>query len=105
MWVKPSPENAERVIGALSRFGAPLHQLEEGDFAEPDLVFQIGIAPRRIDLLTSITGVAAFFDEARREQLELHIEGLTVPVLGRRHLIQNKRATGRPQDIADVVWL
>ena len=104
LWVKPDPKNAGRVIVALIRFGAPIEQLEDGDFSQPDIVFQIGIAPRRIDILTSISGVMGF-EEAWQERMDVEIEEISVPVLSRRHLIENKRSTRRPQDLADVAWL
>jgi hypothetical protein len=66
----------------------------------PDQVVQLGVAPYRIDLLTGIDGVA--FEEAWPAREEVAMDGLTVPVLSRAHLIQNKRATGRPQDRADL---
>lgn len=64
IFVKPSAENAERVLAALTAFGAPLdsHGIAPADFARPGLVYQIGLPPRRIDLLTEISGVS--FDEA-----------------------------------------
>jgi hypothetical protein len=100
LWVRPTPDNAERVMEALSAFGAPLAEVSREDFATPDTVFQIGVSPRRIDLLTTIEGVR--FDDAWPERLEIEIEDLPVSVIGRKHFIQNKRALGRPQDRADV---
>jgi hypothetical protein len=103
LWILPSEENADRVLRALERFGAPLLDLAMEDLQTPDTVFQIGVAPRRIDILTSIEGVD--FDEAWAQRVEVEIEGLKIPVIGRSHLIQNKRAAGRPQDLADVARL
>ena len=100
LWVRQSLENAERVLQALSVFGAPLSDVEAEDFQTPDTVFQIGVSPRRIDILTTISGVD--FREAWPERMEIELEGVTIPVLGREHLIQNKRALGRPQDQADI---
>lgn len=104
LWVHPENDNAGRVMKALARFGAPLSQVDEHDFSDPDVVFQIGIAPRRIDLLTSISGVLDF-ERAWIDRVVIEIEGIPVPVLSRRHMIVNKRATGRPQDLADLAWL
>jgi hypothetical protein len=103
IWVRPSSENAERVWRALRRFGAPTHDLTVGDLAEPDVEFQIGVAPRRIDLLTSIDGVS--FEEAWPHRVTVTLEELSLPVLARVHLIQNKRAAGRARDLADLAWL
>ena len=103
LWVRPSSDNAQRVLAALRRFGAPLTNLTERDLTTAGTVFQIGIAPRRIDLLTSIDGVE--FDDAWGERRPVEIEGLQISVLSRAHLIRNKKATGRPQDIADAARL
>lgn len=98
-----SHENAERAIDALGEFGAPMDQVAVSDLSEKGIVFQIGIAPNRIDIQTSIDGVE--FADAWKERNVVEIEGISVPVISREHLIVNKRAAGRPQDLADVAWL
>jgi hypothetical protein len=103
LWVETSEDNASRIMAALGRFGAPLHQIEERDFETLGTVFQIGVAPRRIAILTTIDAVD--FDAARSEREEVRVAGLRVPVISRRHLLQNKRATGRAQDQADALRL
>jgi hypothetical protein len=103
LWVRPSQQNAERVWRALEGFGAPLERLSVGDLTSPDLVVQIGVSPRRIDVLTSIDGVD--FEAAWPERVLVSVDGLEVPVISRRHLVANKRATGRPQDLADIARL
>ena len=100
IWVRAEPENASRVWQALAAFGAPLTELSIDDLTNADVVFQIGVPPSRIDILTSISGVA--FETAWDGRIEVEIEGVVVPVLGRDALIANKRATGRPKDLADV---
>jgi hypothetical protein len=100
VWVRANPENAERVYRALAAFGAPLEDLTVEDLASPNLIFQIGVAPVRVDILTSIDGVE--FDEAWPAKLASEYADQTVPVLSRHHLILNKRASGRLQDLADV---
>lgn len=100
IWIRPSRDNAARVWTALTRFGAPLQELQVDDLAEADIVFQIGIVPARIDLLTSITGVS--FDEAWSRRAVIEIEGRTLPFLSREDLIRNKSALGRPRDLADL---
>jgi hypothetical protein len=100
LWVRRSSSNAERVMRALSMFGAPLTDVRQEDFERPDVVFQIGVSPRRIDILTTIEGVA--FADAWPERMEVQISGLLLPILGRKHLIANKKALGRAQDQADV---
>ncbi len=100
LWVRPTSENAERLMLALKEFGAPLSQVDKEDFQTPDVVFQIGVSPRRIDILTSIKGVE--FESAWADRLEVELEGAVIPVISREHFIQNKRALGRTQDLADV---
>ena len=103
VWIRPDADNAKRVIGALEAFGAPLHDLTERDLERPGLVFQIGIAPLRIDILTGIDGVE--FEEAWKERITTRFAEQTITVLSAMHLIRNKRAVGRTQDIADLEWL
>jgi hypothetical protein len=103
VWVRPTPENAGRVMRALARFGAPLEGLEESDFAKKGVVLQIGVPPRRIDLTTKIDGLE--FEEAWSSRIVAQIGALRVPVIGASELIRNKRASGRPQDLADVARL
>ncbi|MBI4410670.1 MAG: hypothetical protein HY561_13240 [Gemmatimonadetes bacterium] len=103
IWVRPTPENAERVWAALEEFGAPLFDLTRADLTTPDLVFQIGLAPNRIDLLTSVSAVV--FDQAWSNRLMVDIDNVQVPVIGRNELIQNKRALSRPRDLADLADL
>ncbi len=100
LWVRPDSENAKRVIQALIAFGAPLHDLTEEDLTQPGVVFQIGVAPVRIDVLTAIDGVD--FPEAWTARLITKFDDQPVAVLSREHLIKNKRATGRTQDLADL---
>lgn len=103
LWIKCSEKNSERVMNALLVFGAPLFDLTHNDLKTPGLIFQIGVAPNRIDILTSIDGVE--FDEAIPLCKEVIIEDLKVPVMNRIHLLRNKKAAGRPKDKADVAWL
>jgi len=103
IWVKPTTENAARVWQALESFGAPLDHIELADLSSDDLVFQIGLAPRRIDLLTDIGTLR--FDTAWANRITVVIEGLAVPVIGREDLIRAKKETGRPRDLADVAEL
>ena len=100
--VRPSAENAERVMQALAAFGAPTeaHGIQAADFEKAGQVYQLGTAPRRIDLLTAIDGVT--FDDAFRTRIEAPVSGLVLPFLGRDMLIANKRAAGRPKDLVDL---
>ena len=103
IWIQPSTVNAARVHSALERFGAPLHDLTLEDLTSPDLVFQIGLPPARIDILTSISGVS--FDEAWPRRLTARVGDLEVPILGRDDFLRNKRAVGRPKDLADIALM
>ncbi len=103
VWIRASPENASRVYRALGVFGAPLQGLSIEDLAGPELIFQIGIPPIRIDIITSIDGVE--FEAAWQERISSEYADQRVPVLSRRHLIENKKASGRLQDLADVEFL
>ena len=100
VWVRPSSENAKRTIQALEAFGAPLHDLTEKDLSTPGIVFQIGVEPIRIDVLTAIDGVE--FDEAWPDRLMSKFADQPISVLSKEHLIKNKLAAGRMQDLADV---
>lgn len=103
IWVRPTRENAARVLAALGRFGAPLHDLSADDLTQPDTVFQIGLPPSRIDILSGLTGLT--FDGAWPRRLVVPMAGLVVPVLGRDDFVTNKKATGRPRDLSDLTLL
>ncbi len=103
VWVRPDADNARRVMKALGNFGAPLLDLSESDLSEPGITFQIGVEPLRIDILTQIDGVT--FDEAWDGRVLATFARIPVTVLSKAYLIQNKRASGRKQDLADVEWL
>ncbi len=100
VWTDPDAANAGRVFEALRQFGAPLHELTPADLGRPGTIFQIGVPPNRIDVVTAIDGVS--FSEAWRGRVETTYGDQTVPVIARRHLVQNKRASGRPQDLLDL---
>jgi glycine cleavage system aminomethyltransferase T len=102
IWIRPDPENAQRVWTALLEFGAPVEamRLSLDDLTKLGTVFQMGLPPRRIDLLTEIDGVS--FEQAWPSRVIEKIGALEVPFLGREALLQNKRASARPKDLADV---
>lgn len=100
IWVRPDAANAGRVLQALAAFGAPLGDLTEQDLAKDEVVVQIGVAPVRIDVCTSIDGVT--FEEAWPARLVARFGDQQVGVLSRNHLIRNKLALGRTQDLADI---
>ncbi|MCX5647259.1 MAG: nucleotidyltransferase [Phycisphaerae bacterium] len=100
IWVEPSVENSARAYRSMATFGAPLHEIDEATFVTRGVVFQIGVAPRRIDIITTISGIE--FDEAYRQCQIVEIEGLPIPTLSLGDLIRNKRATGRDKDRLDA---
>ena len=100
VWVDATADNAQRVLRALERFGAPLDQISLSDLATPGVVFQIGLPPRRIDILTDLTGLS--FDTAWPRRVRKPFGELEVDFIGREDLITNKRATGRTRDLADI---
>jgi hypothetical protein len=100
IWVRPTQENAARVWTALVAFGAPTFDLTPDDLAQPGLVVQLGVPPYRIDLITELTALT--FDDAWRNRTTADFGGARYPVIGKREYVLNKRALGRPQDLADA---
>lgn len=100
IWVRPSAENSQRVFDALARFGAPLRNIRAEDFAVAGNVYQIGVEPVRVDVLTSVSGLE--FDAAYSRRLVVSHEGMDVPFLSLEDILVNKEAAGRPQDLLDA---
>lgn len=100
IWSAHDPTNALAIFSALEAFGAPLAGLDAADFSKPGHFYQMGSPPVRIDDMLSTCGV--FFMEAWPERETIKIDGMDVPFIGKRHLIETKLAAGRPQDIVDV---
>lgn len=104
VWIDATAENAPRVLEALRKFGAPLGDLSSSDLDHVGTGFKMGIPPRRIDILTQIEGLT--FAEAWPNRIEAEFgEGVRCPVIGLADILTNKRAAGRPQDLADVAVL
>lgn len=102
-WINPTALNASLVYSSLQQFGAPLANLEPKDFSTRGLILQVGIAPRRIDIITEIDGVD--FDKAYDSKIFVEIDGLNVPVISKKNLIKNKLSTGRKKDQLDAEYL
>lgn len=100
VWIDPTPENAERVMSALRAFGAPLTDVTTDDFSRPGIVFQMGLPPHRIDVLTTLSGLS--FADAWPDRTSAVFGPLSVDVIGRDAFIANKRATGRAKDLGDI---
>ena len=100
LWVEPTRRNAGRVLLALEDFGAPLVDLSLKDLVTPGLVFQIGVAPYRVDILTSLTGLR--FEIAWRRRRRAHYGRIPISLLSESDFVKNKRALGRARDLADA---
>jgi len=100
VWVGRSRENAQRVLKGLSDFGAPLVDLTLEDLIRAGTIFQIGVPPLRIDIITQIDGVE--FADAWPDRFETLFGGVPAFVISRHHLIRNKKTAARLQDLADV---
>jgi len=103
IWIKPEEKNSKKVYKALARFGAPLNEISEDEFSQPGLIFQIGVVPRRIDIITRIDAVE--FEEADSDKIFVDIDDLKIPILSIDKLIKNKMATGREKDLLDAKLL
>jgi hypothetical protein len=98
--VRPSQENARRVLQAIAAFGFEFPTLTVDDFQNPNQVVQLGVPPVRIDLITSLTGVS--WEEADSSKVVGHFGDVNVHYIGREQFIANKRATGRKKDLSDI---
>ena len=103
IWVRADEINSINIYRALERFGAPLDQITVNDFTNEGIVFQIGVTPRRIDIITHLDGVS--FGEADEDKVIVKVEGLKLPILSFDKLIKNKLSTGRERDELDVKLL
>lgn len=100
VWVLVDAVNAQRIVDALGDFGFGSLGLTTDDFLHPNRVVQLGYPPLRIDILTSIDGVA--FDDCYDHRVEIDLGGTVVPFIGLEDLRRNKAASGRSQDRADL---
>jgi len=102
-WIMANPDNAKAVTRAIKAFGAPLMELTERDFHKPGMVFQIGNEPQRIDIISAVDGLD--YADAVGRAVTMNVDGMEIKVLSLDDLIVNKRASGRPKDIADALAL
>jgi predicted nucleotidyltransferase len=100
IWINPTPENVSRVWRALTEFGAPMEQISRDDLVTPGNIYQIGVEPIRIDILTTVAGVD--FASAWQNRISFDEQGVTVPCLNKADLLRSKRAAGRPGDLRDI---
>lgn len=100
VWVRPHPDNAQRILSALRDFGFDSLDLTVEDFSKPDNIVQLGVPPVRIDLMTSISGVS--WDAVARDKVPGLFGDVPIHYIGRASYILNKRAAGRMKDLADL---
>ena len=100
VWIELSPDNANKILNALKKFGFGSLGLKPDDFLEGDQIIQLGYPPNRIDILTTLKGLK--FEDCYKVKVEVEIHGLRIDFIDIENLKKNKRATGRPQDIADA---
>ena len=100
IFVKPNPENAQRIMKALGAFGFGSLELTAEDFQSPDRVIQLGVPPVRIDILTSVTNIT--WETAAANRIEGKYGDVVVFYMGRAEFVANKRAVGRKKDLADL---
>jgi hypothetical protein len=100
IWVEPTIQNSKRLFKALLAFGAPLEQVAPTDFSEPGVLFIMGLAPSRFDILTRIKGVR--FKTAWSRRTIVKVGRTAISFISIDDLIKSKLAAGRPQDLLDV---
>lgn len=103
IWVDATSDNAKRVFEALAEFGAPMNSVTVEDFANPELVFQIGIEPHRIDIMMHVKGLE--FSQAWANRVEAMFEDVAILLVSKEDLLTSKTAAGRPQDLIDAAQL
>jgi hypothetical protein len=103
IWVEPAARNAKATWRALTQFGAPLRGVSETDFKDPEIIFQIGVAPNRVDIMPGVPGVR--FKTAWRNALKTTYGGTPIRIIGFNDLLRAKRAAARPQDLLDLAAL
>ncbi|MFH1561979.1 MAG: hypothetical protein ABIF11_00975 [Nitrospirota bacterium] len=103
IWVEASSKNSQKIYKCLSEFGVPLFDITKETFAEKGIIFQVGVAPRRIDIITHIDGIN--FNDAYQTKEIIKIENLKIPFISKENLIKNKQSTGREKDKIDVRYL
>ena len=100
VWIDLSPDNADKILDALKKFGFGSLGLKPDDFLESDQIIQLGYPPNRIDILTTLKDLK--FENCYKAKVDVEIQGLHIDFIDIENLKKNKRATGRPQDLADA---
>ena len=100
VWIEPKLQNANNVLSALTAFGFGSLDITADDFLEEGNIIQLGYPPNRIDLITSLKGL--MFENCYPERVQVEIQGVLIDFIDIENLKTNKKATGRPQDLADL---
>ena len=100
VWIEPTAQNAQNVLNALTAFGFGSLDISTGDFLEENTIIQLGYPPNRIDLMTTLNGLT--FDNCYPKRVQVEIHSVQVNFIDIKNLKINKKATGRPQDLADL---
>ena len=100
IWILADADNAKKVYAAVAEFGAPVSEMKPEEFAQYGMIFQIGVAPCRVDIISKISGVS--YADAVNRAVPKTIDGVPVRIISLDDLIANKKASGRTKDIADV---
>jgi predicted nucleotidyltransferase len=100
VWILADADNAKKVYSAVAEFGAPVSEMKPEEFAEYGMIFQIGVAPCRVDIISKISGVS--YADAVSRAVPKTIDGIPVRIISLEDLIANKKASGRAKDLADV---
>ena len=100
VWIEPKIQNANNVLNALTAFGFGSFDITADDFLEEGNIIQLGYPPNRIDLITSLK--ALMFENCYPERVQVEIQGVPIDFIDIGNLKTNKKATGRPQDLADL---
>ena len=100
IWILADAGNAKKVYAAVAEFGAPVSEMKPEEFAQYGMIFQIGVAPCRVDIISKISGVS--YADAVARAVSKTIDGIPVRIISLEDLIANKKASGRAKDLADV---
>lgn len=100
IWIPPKLNDPKKVYGALKSYGAPLKGVSPKDFSDPELIYQIGVAPVRVDILMGIEGISA--TNAWRKRVKTRYGRTSISILSKEDLIKAKRKAGRPDDLLDL---
>ena len=103
IWVEPTVRNAKATWNALAKFGAPLRDVTPADFANAEIIYQVGIEPNRVDIMPGIPGVR--FKSAWQNAVETTYGGEPIRIIGLKDLLRAKKAAARPQDLLDIAAL